>query len=64
MGLERESRYRDRLGDFVTYGVGGAGAVRMQSCLFHFPEARHEGARKVGGGRGLEIDSGDDCPTL
>ena len=33
------------------------------ACL-HFPEARHEGARKVGEDRGLEIDSGDDCPTL
>lgn len=64
MRLERDSRYRERLGDFVTYGMEEQALSGCTAAGLHFPEARHERARKVGEDRCLEVDSGVGSPTL
>ena len=53
MRLERDSRYRERLGDFVTYGMEEQALSGCTAAGLHFPEARHERARKVGEDRWL-----------
>lgn len=59
----RDSRYRERLGDFGAYGMGGAGTVRMQSCWSPLSRSQAWGCQESGGGQ-MFANSGDGCLTL